>query len=570
MNVRVQRSRTTAAVAVVAVAAGALVACSTAEDQVPSIGYAVDTVLTTYNANTVDGAASAARQAFPRVQTGFGYVGPEGEALADNDVGGMSVVPGDVLTVSYTIAPQATYSDGVPMTCDDLVLTWAANSGRFVAGENDLPLFDAASSAGYRDIERVDCVPGSKDATVVYRAGRNYDGWRSLFGATDLLPSHVAARVAGVPNVVDPILSGDLAAVGRIAEFWNTGWNLVPGQIDTSLLPSNGPYRVDSYTQEDGLVLVANESWWGVPPETERIVVWPKGTDVAARATEGDLEVVDHGAGGDIPSDGFERTDFPSHGVEQLTFATSGSLASSAARRALAACVPREQLFEGVGHPGYDESAGIGSAVVDSRLVRPSALLYGPVAATADGRYRQADVAASTTERNNADLDSLAVRVGYLAPDPRRAQIVADIAAACEPAGITVTDAGSPDFSPSALRTGAVDAVLGATASASGPSGAVSEEAARYSVHSGNGSNVGGYTNGRIDAIVDELATAPSDGTVLSLATEGERILWNEMPSLPLFNQPRTLAVADGMTNVVANPTVAGAGWNMDRWILHR
>ncbi|MGB3369524.1 MAG: peptide-binding protein, partial [Rhodococcus sp. (in: high G+C Gram-positive bacteria)] len=155
-------------------------------------------------------------------------------------------------------------------------------------------------------------------------------------------------------------------------------------------------------------------------------------------------------------------------------------------------------------------------------------------------------------------------------PDPRRSEIVADIAAACAPAGVVVEDASSPEFAPSALRAGAVDAVLGSTASASGPAGAVSDEAARYSLRSGVGSNVGGYVNGRIDAIVDRLAVETDDASALSLATEGERILWNDMPSLPLFNQPRSMAAADGMSNVVVNPTVSGAGWNMDRWILHR
>ncbi|MBY6414474.1 peptide-binding protein [Rhodococcus sp. BP-252] len=570
MHARIGVVRTTTAAVAAVVTASVVAGCSAAEDQVPSIGYALDNVVSTYNANTVDGAASGARQAFPRVQTGFSYLGPEGEALADNDIGSAAVVPGDVLTVRYVIAPQAVYSDGVPMTCDDLVLTWAANSGRFVAGENDLPLFDAASTAGYKDIDQVACSAGAKEATVTFRAGRSYSDWRNLFGATDILPAHVAARVAGVPDVVAPIASDDLDVVGRIAEFWNTGWNLTPGSVDTSLLPSNGPYRVDSYTADGGLVLVANDKWWGIAPSTDRIVVWPKGTDIQSRAGDGELEVIDHGAGNDVPADGFARTDYPSTGIEQLTFATSGALAPSAARRAIALCTPRQSLFDSYGHPGFDETTGVGSGVVDSRLVRVDDLLYAPVAATAANRFRQPDIATATAELAGAGIDGLTVRIGYLAPDSRRAQIVADIAAACAPAGITVQDAGSPQFSPTALRTGEVDAILGSTASASGAAGSVSDATAHDSLHSGAGSNVGGYANGRIDAIVDQLSVETSDASRLALSTEGENILWNDMPSLPLFSAPRTAAVADGMGNVVVDPTAAGIGWNMDRWILLR
>lgn len=555
-----------AATVTVATAAG----CSAGEDPVPSIGYAVDNVVSTYNAGTVDGAASGARQAFPRVQTGFTYLGPEGEALSDNDIGSASVVPAAALTVRYVIAPQAVYSDGVPMTCDDLVLAWAAESGRFTSGEGNSSLFDAASTAGYSDIDKVDCVTGAKEATVTFAPGRSYLDWRSLFGATALLPAHIVARAANVPNIVDPINSGDLDAVGRIADFWNTGWNFAPDAIDTSLMPSNGPYRVDSYTADGGLVLVANDKWWGVPPETERIVIWPKGTDIPARSEAGDLEVVDSGAGGDEPTDGFERTDFPSKGVEQLTFATGGALSPPAVRRALASCIPRQQLFDEVGHSGYEKSVGTGSGVVDARLVQSDTLLYPPVSATAAGRYRQQDTTASSSELRAAGVTNPTIRIGYLAPDARRGDIVATIAASCGPAGINVVDASSAQFSPSALQRGEVDVVLGSTASASGAAGAVSDAAARYSLRGGVGSNVGGYDNGRVNAIVDQLAVDTSDATSLAVATEGESILWNDMPSLPLFNQPRMLLVSDGMKNVVANPTAAGAGWNMDRWILLR
>ncbi len=566
------KRRSIAALAVAGLAAVSITACSSPEDKVPSIGYSFDNVVNTYNARTVDGAASGARQAFTRVQVGFSYLGPEGDALSDNDIGTVSVVPGDVLTVQYSIAPAATYSDGAPMACDDLVLAWAANSGRFAT---DRPMFDAASTAGYSDIQRIDCVPGSKEATVVYAPGRSYQNWRALFGATDLLPAHVAARAAGVPNVVDPILAEDDDVVSRIAEFWNTGWTLTPGSIDLSLLPSAGPYRIESYTAEDGLVLVSNDAWWGVPPQTEQVVVWPKGTDLAAKSADGSLDVIDHGAGAgavDLGTiEGFTTTEEPSRGVEQLTFATQGVLADASARRAVAACIPRSDLFDTLGHPGVEAaSAGLGSGVVDSRLIRPDTLEYPSVATVVGDRYQRSDLDQAGRELAAAGENALTVRVGYRGPDARRAQEVSRMATDCAAAGITVQDASSPDFTPSALRAGAVDAVLGSSGSLPGPSGSAAGVTARYSLRTGIGLNVGGYSNGRIDSIIDQLAVTDDPERILALATEGENILWNDMPSLPLYNEPRTTVVSDGMQDVVPNPTAAGAGWNMDRWVLLR
>ena len=83
-------------------------------DSVPSIGYAVDGPITTYNASSLDGYGSAAAQAFPRTLIGFSYVGPNGLPIEDTDLGTANVVPGDALTVQYRINPRAVFSDGAP------------------------------------------------------------------------------------------------------------------------------------------------------------------------------------------------------------------------------------------------------------------------------------------------------------------------------------------------------------------------------------------------------------------------------------------------------------------------
>ncbi len=158
-----------------AVVAAATLSCGAEEERVHSIGYAIDNTVTTYNANTVDGAASGARQAFTRVLPGFGYVAPSGYVVSDTDIGTATAVPGDPFTVQYRLSPDSVYSDGVPMSCDDLVLTWAAGSGRFSEPDESgatVNVFDSSLRGGYADIERVECQPGSKEATVVFKGGR--------------------------------------------------------------------------------------------------------------------------------------------------------------------------------------------------------------------------------------------------------------------------------------------------------------------------------------------------------------------------------------------------------------
>ena len=96
-----------------------------------AIDYAVDGTLVTYNTNTVAGAASGGPQAFARVLTGFNYHGPDGQIVGDHDFGTISVVGRAPLVLDYEINDNAVYSDGKPITCDDMVLAWASQSGRF-------------------------------------------------------------------------------------------------------------------------------------------------------------------------------------------------------------------------------------------------------------------------------------------------------------------------------------------------------------------------------------------------------------------------------------------------------
>lgn len=563
-------------VAATAVVTGSLAACSEDDtEQAPSIGYAIDNTITTYNGNTTAGAVSGTMAALSRVLPGFTFTGPVGAPVSDTDIGTAAQLPGEALTVSYTLNPSSVYSDGVPLTCDDLVLTWAASSGRFTKTVDgaDVPMFDVANTLGYSDIDRVQCQPGAKDATVVFKPGRAFTEWRSLFGATALMPSHIAMQRAGVPDLVSAVNSDDTEALTKIAEFWNTGWNMTPGQLDTSVLPSSGPYRVEDYTEDGGLVLVANERWWGNAPATDRIVVWPRGVDLTKDAVDQSIEVIDVGSGsaGDLSAlSGFTSEQIPSRSIEQFILSTSGVLGDEAARRAFGHCVPRSTLFDQYGSTPDAPAVGVGSGTVDSRLVVPDSLVYSDAAATDGNRYSAADVAATKVSLSEAGLDALTVRVGYLAPDPVRSQIVADVKAACEPAGVTIEDVSSPDFTPDALRTGGVDAVLAGTAGQAGAAGMADMIDARGALRSGNSSNFGEYGNVRVDQIIDQLDTDPAIAAQLGLSVEAENILWTQVPTIPLFNQVRTVAVAQGMSAVVANPTRSASGWNMDRWVLRR
>ncbi len=541
-------------VVMLAVAApGLLTGCS--GSAAGQVDYVVDGALDSYNTNTVSGAASAGAQAFARTLTGFGYHGPDGQVVADHDFGAISLVGGSPLILDYQIADNAVYSDGKPVTCDDLVLAWAAQSGRF-------PGFDAASQAGYVDVTSIDCQPGQKKARVSFAPDRNIVDYNQLFTATSILPSHVIAEELGV-DVTTSVLGNNGPVIARIAQAWNTTWNLKPGTksgVVATHFPSSGPYKIESVMDGGAVVLVANDKWWGAKPMTKRITVWPQKADIQDRVNDKSADVVDVAAGSSgalATPDNYRRTDAASDGIEQLIFAPSGPLADVAARRAVASCTPRDVIARDAQSP-----------ISNARLHTTADDAIGQAENVPDaGRFVKADPVAARTELKNKPLP---VRIGYRGPNARLAAIVGAIAKACGPAGITVSDVTSDSVGPQALRDGKIDVLLASTGGATGSGSTGSSAMDAYDLHTGNGNNASGFTNGQIDGIIASQAVSADPADLVRLLAESAPVLWAAMPTLPLYRQQRTLLASKKMYAVGTNPSRWGAGWNMDRWVLVR
>ncbi|WP_407688344.1 ABC transporter substrate-binding protein [Mycobacterium sp. HUMS_1102779] len=539
-----------AIVALAAVLAGAATLTGCSGSAASQVDYVVDGPLVTYNANTVVGAASAGAQAFARTLTGFGYHGPDGQVVADHDFGTVSVVDGAPLVLDYQIADKAVYSDGKPVTCDDLVLAWAAQSGRF-------PGFDAATRGGYVDIANVECKPGQKKARVSFAPDRGVVDYTQLFTATSMMPSHVIADQLHA-DVTAALLNNDEPVVEQIARLWNTTWDLKPG-LDLRRFPASGPYKIESVLDRGAVVLVANDRWWGSRAITKRVIVRPQGADIQDRVNSRSVDVVDVAAGSAgalVTPDDYERDDSPSDGIEQLIFAPAGPLALTSVRRAFALCTPRDTIARDAGVP-----------IANSRLqpATDDAVARGEAGADAE-RFSRADPGAARDELHGAG--PVTVRIGYHGPNARLAVTVGTITKSCAAAGITVTNVTLDSPGPQALRDGKIDVLLAGTGGASGSGSTGSSAMDAYDLHSGNGNNLSGFANDQVDGIIGALAVSADPAERVRLVGEAAPVLWRDMPTLPLYRQQRTLLRSKKMYAVTRNPTRWGAGWNMDRWAL--
>lgn len=137
-------------------------------------------------------------------------------------------------TVLYTLAKNARWSDGVPITVADFVYDWH----EFLAVGPSLPA--TFPLVGYESIASIRATR-LHTVTVVFK--RPYSDWQALFA--NLVPAHVAAVY---------------------------GWTAAFAGSDPTHLVSGGPFTVSKVVPGRELVLTRNVFYWARPAHLSSIV----------------------------------------------------------------------------------------------------------------------------------------------------------------------------------------------------------------------------------------------------------------------------------------------------------
>lgn len=163
-------------------------------------------------------------------------IAPDGSATVDTDYfTSVELTSANPQTVIYTINPKAKWSDGTPLSWNDIAsqlhATGGADSGFAIASTNGA--------------ERIDSVTrGVDDRQAVVRFAKPYAEWRGMFaGNSMLLPASMTA---------DP-------------EVFNKGQLRQPG-------PSAGPFMLSTLDRtSQRIILARNPAWWGKAPKLDTI-----------------------------------------------------------------------------------------------------------------------------------------------------------------------------------------------------------------------------------------------------------------------------------------------------------
>ena len=160
----------------------------------------------------------------------------------------VEVVSEEPTAVRYRLNPKAIWGDGSPVDGDDMVAKWKACNG-----ENTD--FNCVSTGNMEPIESITFGDDKKDVTVTYKSA--YPDWSQGFSSPGVI------KAESIEN----------------ANVFNTGWS----ELNNDWL--SGPFKVGSFdTTQKVMTLVPNEKWWGAAPLLKSIVWRAVALDATAQA----------------------------------------------------------------------------------------------------------------------------------------------------------------------------------------------------------------------------------------------------------------------------------------------
>jgi ABC-type transport system substrate-binding protein len=493
-------------------------------------------------------------------------------------------------TVTYELNLEASWTSNAPIAAEDFVYLWQRM--------RDEP--GVADAAGYRLITDVRSRAAGKAVDVVF--SRPYPAWKTLF--SDLLPAHLLKDAPG-------------------------SWT---GALTNGLPASGGPFRVVAVDRARGEVLLTrNDQYWDTPAVLDQLVLRRlDGVALADGLGVGDVDValpepdeaVRTALGGLQPPPHVQTA--PQSVITELALRTDdGPLADTRVRQAVGALIDREALRTKVApdapaadafalapsEPGYASTAPAGAPARPDAAKATSLLNAAGWTRGTDGRWRVAgepvrlvigaaaerptDLAvaeAVSTQLDAAGIDSTVVApTGVelfgqptVPPTPPSSSAVPS-ATASPTTAATPTSTPAPSATTTATATASptptpaagvsVDVVVRPRTVGGDPATELASDFGCADPSTPNGPPprpaVPSTCSSSLQPLLDELVADPDPGSAATTRAAVEKLLWTQVPALPLF-QPVTLLVstpgADAGTAVGPGPLITGPLTGAQRW----
>jgi peptide/nickel transport system substrate-binding protein len=458
------------------------------------------------------------------------------------------------MTVSYQLRAGLRWSDGQPITTDDVTFTWQVI--------RDSPPGSVLNSQGNGAIADV----RSEDALhfkILFN--RIYPQYLDLFPA--ILPRH---RLAGAPTA-------------RLADdgYWSR-----PDVV-------SGPYRISELVPDDHIALARNEAWsqgrGGRRPHLDAILfrIYPEVGQLIDAAHKGQvdlaLEIPDEELGTLGNPSGMSEQRHPALAYEQVSFnqadpnpqtgASPPWKGDPALLQALRSSIDRSGLVARLLHGEVPLAQSPISSLTDFHDADASLRFEAAAAGQALDRDGWITAADGIRVKNGRRLSfSLLTAVG----DPLRTAVRADLVAQWRKIGAEVTarDAHPSEmFSGYAqgglLEQGRFEAGLWTWSTTADPDGIYPLQHSSQiptDANQGAGSNFGRFANPEIDRDLDRGRQTLVMGERVQAYAAFERAYARLGAELPLFEHVEVVLASTRLHNLQANSGPATTLWNAADW----
>jgi peptide/nickel transport system substrate-binding protein len=425
-------------------------------------------------------------------------------------------------TVTYDINPKAAWSDGKPITADDLIAQWKALNGTNKA-------YNVSSITGYDQVASVAQGSSAKQAVVTFK--NPYADWQALF--SPLYP----ASTNNDPNV------------------FNKGW------IDKPLQTA-GPFMVQAVdTTAKTITLARDPKWWGDKAVLDRIIYRAIDLDAQIDAlANGEVDFIDVGPNVNNlkRAEGIANVDIRRAGgpnFRHITFNGSSPVLSDVnVRQAIAKAIDRQTIADAMVGPlggdhtkldnhifmrnqqGYQDNAGA--------LSKPDVKAANDQLQAA-GWTRTGDT--GTRTKAGKPLEINFVIPSGVATSAQESQLVQGMLAKVG-VKVNIQTVPTDGFFDKYVSPGNFDLTVFSWIGTPFP---ISSSSSIYAEPKGaeiqqNYARVG---SAQIDKLFDDAAHELDPAKARDLANQADKLIWDEVHSITLYQRPDIVASKKTLAN---------------------
>jgi peptide/nickel transport system substrate-binding protein len=275
--------------------ASSLTACApTGLQSGTEISIALTNDFNSTNADNVtnDAALAVNREVSALLNPSFFHFDEAGVLVPNDEFGSVTILGKNPLRVEYALTGKAKWSDGVPVSADDLLLSWLAARNPLEAGFESV-----RAGSGLKWTTSVPKVSSDKKSlTVTYdRAVADWQDDLTINAAAHLVAMKAFALAdasAALTRFEQAVQTANLEDQELIAEQYS-GLYLARGTNQLQHV-SSGPYFVTAHEPGQSLTLKANRDFsWGPLPtiETVQIKFYPDATAMLAAMQAGEVDI---------------------------------------------------------------------------------------------------------------------------------------------------------------------------------------------------------------------------------------------------------------------------------------